>query len=145
MIHVQNMLPVTDVLNQLLHLLLCGLPAYVVEINPWIQPGQESIRKALANLADDRRLYANRTIQAIMDRDGHPDSGSFPLEYTGLNDVSIEYLINELTDSLHLDMEILEALSAQLADISDLHALVEEVLGNTKGHAEILEQMKNSE
>ena len=90
----------TDVLNQLLHLLCRGLPAYVVEVNPWMQPGREPLRKALANLAADRRLFANRTTQAILDRGAYPDPGPFPLEYTGLNDVSIEYLTRELIDSL---------------------------------------------
>jgi len=67
------------------------------------------------------------------------------LEFTGLNDVSIEYLAQEIVDSLHIDAEILGALSAQVVDIPDLHALTEEVLGNTIGHAEILEKTQNSE
>jgi hypothetical protein len=145
MIHSQNILPVTDVLNQLLHLLLRGLPAYVVEINPRTQPGRDALRKALANLVDDRRLFAQRTVQAILDRGGNPDPGPFPLEYTGLNDVSIEYLAHELIDSLHVDIEILEELSTQLVTIPELYALTEEILGNTTGHAEILEKMEREE
>jgi len=141
MIHLQNPLPTTDVLNQLLHLLLRGLPAYVVEVNPWMQPGRHPLRKALANLADDRRQFANRTNQAILDRGAYPDPGPFPLEYTGLNDVSIEYLTNELIDSLHVDIEILQEIAAQLAAIPELHALAEEILGNTIAHAEILEKV----
>ena len=134
----QNILPVTDILNQLLHLLCRGLPAYAVEADPWMPPGHEPLRKALANLADDRRLFTRRAIQAIMDRGGYPDPGNFPLEYTGLNDVSIEYLARESIDFLYLDIEILETLSARLADIRHLHALAEEITGNTKAHAEIL-------
>lgn len=138
-------LPVIDVLNQLLHLLSRGLSAYVVEINPWMQPGDESLRASLFNLADDRRLFASRTIHAISDNAGDPDPGPFPLEYTGLNDVSIEYLAGELVDSLSIDIEILEALSAQLNGMPDLHALTQEILGNTKAHVEILEKMLNAD
>ncbi len=141
MLHLQNPSSATDVLNQLLHLLLRGLPAYVVEVNPSMQPGRHPLRKALANLADDRRLFANRTNQAILDRGAYPDPGPFPLEYTGLNDVSIEYLTNELIDSLHVDTEILQEISAQLTAIPELHALAEEILGNTIAHAEILEKV----
>jgi len=141
MIHPRNILPVTDVLNQILHLLCRGLAAYVVEVNPWAQPGHDRLRGALANLAEDRRLLAKRTAQAILDRGGQPDPGPFPLEYTGLNDVSIEYLAEELIGSLEVDIEILEAYSAHLAEFSELHALAEEILGNTKGHAEILEKV----
>ena len=145
MLHLQNTSSATDMLNQLLHLLLRGLPAYVVEVNPWTQPGRLPLGKALANLAADRRLFANRTNQAILDRGAYPDPGPFPLEYTGLNDVSIEYLTNELIDSLHVDIEILQEISAQLAAIPKLHALAEEIIGNTIGHAEILEKMMNEE
>ena len=53
----------------------------------------------------------------------------------------MEYLTNELIDSLHVDMEILREISAQLAAIPELHALTEEILGNTIGHAEILEEV----
>ncbi len=120
MIHSQKILPIAEVLNQILHLLCRGLPAYVVEIDPWMRPGHKALRKALINLMDDRRLYAQRTAQAILDRGGHPDPGSFPLEYTGLNDVSIEYLTDELIDSLQMDIEILEALSSQLTVYSRL-------------------------
>ena len=144
MIHLQNILPVTDVLNQLLHLLCRGLPEYVVEVNPRMRQGRQSLYKALTNLVDDHRLFAQRTAQAILDRGGYPDPGAFPLEYTGLNDVSIEYLAHELINSLHVDIEILEELSTQLATLPELHALTEEILGNTTGHAEILETVENA-
>ncbi len=145
MILTQKSSTVIDALNQLLHVLCRGLPAYVVEVNPWFEPRSEPLRKALANLAADRRLLAGRTTQAILDLGAYPDPGPFPLEYTGLNDVSIEYLTQELIDSLYVDIEILPEISAQLAAIPQLHDLSEEILGNTIGHAEILEKMQNSE
>ena len=145
MLHLQNTSSVTDILNQLLHLLLRGLPAYVAEVNPWMEPKSQPLRKALANLAADRGLFANRTNQAILDRGAYPDPGAFPLEYTGLNDVSMEYLTNELINSLNVDIEILRELSSQLREIPELHALTEEILGNTIGHAEILEERMRDE
>jgi hypothetical protein len=141
MILTHNSSTVTDTLNQLLRLLLRGLSAYAVEVNPWTQPGRRPPGKALANLAADRRLFANRINRAILDRGAYPDPGSFPLEYTGLNDVSIEYLANEIIDSLHVDIEILQEISSQLAAFPELHALTEEIIGNTIGHAEILEKV----
>ena len=138
MIYSQTILPVTDVLNQMLRLLCRGLPAYMIEMNPWMQPEHEPLSNALTNLADDRRLYAKRTAQAVSAHGGYPDPGPFPLEYTGLNDVSMEYLTQELIVSLQVDMEILEAISAQLADNPELFSLAEEIMGNTKAHAEIL-------
>jgi bacterioferritin (cytochrome b1) len=136
----QNILPVTDLLNQLLHMLCRGLPAYVVEIKLWMQPEHRELRKVLVNLANDRTLFANRTAQIILNRGGHPDPGSYPLEFTGLNDVSIDYLTQELIDSLQMDIEILEAFSTRFASIPDAHVLAEEIIGNTKGHVEILEK-----
>jgi hypothetical protein len=145
MIRSQKAPPATEVLNQILHLLCRGLPAYVVEINAWTRPAAAALREALARLMEDRRLYAQRTAQAILDRGGYPDPGSFPLEYTSLNDVSIEYLTDELIASLQMDIEILEALSSQLDDAPELKALAEEIIGNTKAHAEIIEETSRYE
>jgi len=129
------------VLNQLLHLLCRGLPSYLTEAKPWSQPEHQSLCNAMANLVEDRQMYADRVAKAILDRGGYPDPGQFPLEYTSLNEVSMEYLVHELIDSLRADMEILQGYSAQLAEIRPLHALVEEIIGNTKGHREILEKV----
>jgi hypothetical protein len=140
MIHLENAFAATDVLNQLLHMLCRGLPAYAAELNPWMIPEHESLRQALADLDADRRLLANRTAQAIFKRGGHLAPGPFPLEYTGLNDVSLEYLAREVIGSLQVDIEVLREFSTRLSDDPRLHALVEEILGNTVGHAEILEE-----
>jgi hypothetical protein len=145
MIRLQDTMSVAEILHRLLNLLCRGLPSYAVEINPWMQPDQEPLRRTLADLAADRRLYANRAAQAISQRGEHPDPGPFPLKYTGLNDVSLEYLAREVLDSLQVDIEVLREFSAQLAGNPDLHALAQEILGNTIGHAEILEKMMRGE
>ena len=132
---------IIDSLNQVLRLLCRGLPAYVSEIKPWTDSRHEPIRKALADLSADQERYAHRLANAIVQQGGHPDPGSFPLEYTGLNDVSLEYLAHDLVVMLQADAEVLEILSDQLADHHSMHALCEEILGNTKGHAEILEKV----
>ena len=145
MISSQKNSTVIEVLSGILRLLCRGLPTYLLEVKPWSQPEHERLRKALAQLVEDRRLYAGRVAQAIMDRGGFPDAGPFPLRFTGLNDVSLEYLVRVLIDSLHVDMEILQTSSARLEETPRLHDLSEEILGNTKGHAEILEKVKSAE
>lgn len=132
-------------LDGLLRLLCRGLPVYLLEVKPWTQPGDESLFKALTHLLDDRRLFAGRVAQEILARGGYPDPGPFPLKFTGLNDVSLDYLARELLDSLRADMEILQNYSHRLKELPRLHALSEEILGNTKGHAEILEKVIKDE
>jgi hypothetical protein len=141
----QNNTVALDVLGGLLRLLCRGLPVYLLEVRPWVSSADESLSKALARLVDDRRLYAGHVAQAILSRGGYPDPGPFPLKFTGLNDVSLEYLARTLHASLRADMEILQSYSRRLEEMPRLHALSEEILGNTRGHAEILENVIKDE
>jgi hypothetical protein len=129
---------IIPVLDRLLHLLCRSLPAYLADAKAWEGPGSEPIRLAVRNLAADQRLYAERVARAIAHYGGHPRPGSFSHEFTAKHDLSLSYLLLEILDCLDQDISWFEQCETELEPVSSLHALAAEILGNAKGHLDIL-------
>jgi hypothetical protein len=131
---------ILDVLHGVLRMLCRGLPQYLIDAKPWLQRDDAPFLAALRNLIADQRHYANLAAEAVADRGGHPDPGPFPLEYASVNDLSLVFLKAKILDQLRRDYTSLLNAAKQLADQHDLHSLVEEIVGNYRGHLEVLEE-----
>ena len=83
-----------DVLNQLLRLLFRSLPVYLRETQFWTRGGDAPGLAVLQTIAADRKRFAKRLAAAIEQRGGVADAGRFPAAFTGLNDVSLEYILD---------------------------------------------------
>jgi hypothetical protein len=130
---------IIDVLNDALRLLCRGLPQYLVEAKPWLQSGDNVFLASLRNLIADQRHYAGRVANAVAERGGRPDPGPFPLEYSSANDLALDFLKKKILEQLHDDHIALARAAKQLANQPDLHPLVEEIVGNYRGHLEVLD------
>jgi hypothetical protein len=131
---------ILDLLNDILRMLCRGLPQYLVEAKPWLQSSDVPFLASLRNLIADQRHYASRVADAASDRGGRPNPGSFPLEYASVNDLSLDFLKKRILDQLREDYETLLHTVKQLSDQHELHALAEEIVGNYRGHLEVLEE-----
>jgi hypothetical protein len=130
-------------LNRLLVLLCRSLPAYLADAEPWAQADRRPIRTAIDRLTADQQIYAGRVAEAIVQRGGRPNPGPFPSEFAAKNDLSLEFLLREIAEYQEHDLLSLEHCAAQLEGEPALHALAEEILGNTKGHLDVLREMVN--
>jgi hypothetical protein len=133
-----NSLEAIPVLNRLLQVLCRSLPAYLADAKPWGTAGNQSVQAALDHLVADQQRYARRVADAITAQGGRPDPGRFPMEYMAKNDLSLDFLLQEVINSQQRDVTALEHCAAQFEDVSSLHALAEEILGNARGHLDIL-------
>jgi hypothetical protein len=131
---------VTIPLGQILRALCRSLPMYLEDAKPWIAGDDEPLRTALARLVADQRRLARRVADAILRRGGQPAPGPFPLEFTGLNDVSLSYVVHEVRDRLRSDIGVVGSAAAGLAADPEARDLAEEVLGNLQGHVEMLRE-----
>ncbi len=131
---------ILDLLEGVLRTLSRGLPQYLVDAKPWLQNDDAPFLAALRNLIADQRHYASRVADAIVSRDSRPDPGPFPLEYAPVNDLSLEFLKKRILAQLREDYGVLARTAKQLADQHELHVLVEEIVGNYRGHLEVLEE-----
>jgi hypothetical protein len=140
-----NSFKAIQVLNKLLSVLCRSLPAYLADAKPWARSNDQNLRAALDNLVADQRRYACRVDEAITEQGGRPDPGRFPMNFAAKNDLALGFLVQEIVAYQEQDISILERCAAQLEGISSLHALAEEILGNARGHMDILKEMTNDE
>lgn len=135
---------IIDVLNRVLQVQYRSLPRYLVYGSPWTHTnGADSQAKAtLEHIVHDQERMTERLAACILDLRGAPDVGEFPVEFTDLHFLSIDYLLRELVYYQRQDITELERCAAELsADDPEAQALVEEALGSERAHLEALEQL----
>jgi hypothetical protein len=130
-----------SVLNQLLQTLCGSLPMYLAGTGPWVRTENAAAQSSLDNLVADQQRYAKRVAGAIAELDGNVDFVQFPVEFTAKNDLSLDFLLQEIIEAQRQDMAIIEECAAKLNSLPSLHSLAEEILGNTRGHLEILQEV----
>jgi hypothetical protein len=127
------------VLNDLLAVLRRSLSAYLADAKPWTCDDDEQLCSMLHHLTADQARYAERVEEAIIACGGRPDPGHFPDGYEAKNDLAIDYLKPEIVVGLEQSLLVIERCAVQLEGEAALHALAEEVLGNAKGHLDLLQ------
>ena len=128
-------------LNRALATVYRSLPMFVELVDPWTHPGDEGGERLLANIVADQKLYSGRLADLILDLAGSPDPGAFPMVYTDLHLLSLDYLLVEIAEQQRRDVATLAECVTDAASNARAKALLEEVLGNARGHLESLEQV----
>jgi hypothetical protein len=131
-----------DVLNQLLRLLFRSLPVYLQGTQFWIHDGDAPGLAVLQTIAADRKRFAKRLAETIDQRGGVADAGRFPLAFTGLNDVSLDYIVDCVRRAQREEIPSLERHLVELEGDPEAHALVAEILANACKHRELLDGLK---
>ncbi len=132
-------------LNRLFGLLCRSLPAYLADAKPWTGAGRGQIEAAIERLAADQHRYARRLAEAIAQLGGQPNPGRFPAAFAAKNDLSLDFLLQEVLDCQKQDVVLIAHYAADLERMPALHALAEEILGNAKGHLDVLKEMTKLE
>jgi len=114
---------------------------YLAEAVPWTHPGEELARRVLTGIVADAQEYCRRIASRIQHHRGRLDLGEFPMEFTDLNMLSLDYLLTELVRWQKSDILTFEELAAQLPTGGEDRMLAEEVLGNWRGHLQSLEEL----
>jgi hypothetical protein len=130
-------------LNRLFAVLCRSLPAYLASAEPWARSDRPRARAALDHLMADQQMYAQRVAEAIIEHGGRPNPGPFPPEFAAKNDLSIEFLLPEVIEYQEQDALAIERCAVALEGDPALHALAEEILGNIKGHLDLLKELLN--
>jgi hypothetical protein len=130
------------VLNELLVILHRSLPMYISDATPWVAYGSEQAQQALNRLVADSRESSARISALLAERRHTIELGEFPMTFTGLHDVSLDYLIEHLIVHQKRDLHRIEALSQRLAGDLEGQAVARQVLANVQGHVEALEALQ---
>jgi hypothetical protein len=132
-----------SVMNTLLAIVYRSLPMYAHDAQPWRGKGDERAATVLALIVEEQRRLAGRVAEYILDHDGRPDAGDYPLEFSDANwhFVGLEYLLGPLIEHQQIDIERIARCVAELHNDRGARVLAEEALGAAKAHLESLEEL----
>lgn len=128
-----------DVLNRLLTIEYRSLPVYLAGTSPWIKAGEERAAATLAHIVSDQLEMAQRIAKLIHQRGGQLIVGAFPMEFTDLHMLSLDFLVHECIAWEQRTGAEIEQCIADLASDVEARQLAEEALGLSKGHLENLQ------
>jgi hypothetical protein len=130
-----------ELLNRLFVLIYRSLPMYLESAMPWVHQGDEDSATTLRNIIQDQKDLYRRIGETILDLGSSVDTGEFPMDYTGLHDLSLDYLLPYLVEEQRRLIGEAEGIAQQAAGLPDARRLAEEALGSARAHLESLESL----
>lgn len=128
------------ILNQLLAIHGSSLPIYLVSAPPHRQFGDERAWECLRNIMEDQQAMVDKLADYIEELDGTPNRGEFPMDFTGMHDLSMDHILRTVMERQQCEMEWIEQLSSKLEADPTAKALAQEALGAAKAHLQSLEE-----
>jgi hypothetical protein len=128
-------------LNRLLAIHCKSFPQYLQWSRPHVPAGRGEELEAIRAIAADQDALADRISRMIVDADALPRSGEFPMEFTDMHDLDIDYLIRAAVRYQEQDLRAIEGLVERLQTAPAARAIAEEALGMAKGHLETLREL----
>ena len=112
---------------------------YFTSAPPHRQLGTEKAWETLQHIIADQKLMIDKIADQVESLDGTPNRGEFPMEFTAMHDLGMEYLLERALERQQNEISTIERLS-ELATDESAKALCQEALGAAKAHAESLEE-----
>lgn len=131
-------------LNRLLAILCRSFPQYLQWSRPYVPPNRRDVVDALEAMVDDQDAIADRIISMLADADFLPRTGEFPMEFTDMHDLSIDFLISAALDYQEQDVAAMSDLVDQLRTTPAAKAVAEEALGMARGHLDTLVELQQT-
>jgi hypothetical protein len=128
-------------LNEALVILSRSLPMYLSHAAPWVAFGHDEARHALDRMVADHKDAARRLTELLNGRRHTIDPGEFPMDFTGLHDVSIDYLVKQLIAHQKRLAASLERCAQRLAGDHEGQRILEEVANSSRRHLQALESL----
>jgi len=132
---------ITHLLNRLLGIISRSFPQYLQFSRPYIPPGRKEVVETLESIVTDQSGIEDRICQMIQDADQLPRRGEFPMEFTDVHDLGIDYLLQASIGYQQQDIVSISELVEQLQLAPAAKSLAEEALGMAKGHLQSLQEM----
>ena len=92
-------------------------------------------------MGSELERIADQLGEMILNNGGEVLPGEFPIEFTGLHDLSAAYLLGIIIDHQEKDIAAIQDCVNQLEADPFAQALAEESLGAAKGHLDSLQEL----
>jgi hypothetical protein len=129
-------------LNRLSVLHSRSLPIYLQYTTPWVASGREDVTELLAQIAEDQQSVVGRIGSMILANHELVDAGEFPIDFTSLHDLSIDYLLGLLIDRQRAMIVESEQCVQELAANAMAQAVAQEAVGSAKAHLDSLLELQ---
>ena len=130
-----------DALNDLLTLEYRSLPMYLTYASPWRRPEDGRAEATLKHIVTDQQHMAARIVDAIQERNGAIEVGDFPMDFTDMHDLALDFLVKDMIHWQKRDIAQAEAIVAALQGDRAARELAQEVLGAERAHLEALQDL----
>jgi bacterioferritin (cytochrome b1) len=127
-------------LNRLLAIHCRSFPQYLRYSEPYVRAGRAEVLETVTAIAQDQDVLADRISRMIVDADGLPRTGEFPMEFTDLHDLDLDFLMQLGVRYQEQDVAAIQAIVDRLQESPAARAIAEEALGMAKGHLDSLRE-----
>lgn len=128
-------------LNRLVAIHNRSLARYLASARPWTRPGDEAAMTVLRLMAADQLKTVDRLAGLILELGGRVQMGEFPMDFTSLHDLNVDYLLQRVVAGHKRDIAAIEECVDELRLAPLARALAEESLGAAKGHLDSLQEL----
>lgn len=130
-------------LNRVMNALRYSLASYLQFARPWIGANARAdVVDAIARVADHHRDNVMRLGELLIERHRHVELQSFPTAFTGLNDLSVEYLLPLVIENEKRIIRLVEATAGALEHDIEAHRVLAEFVDREKLHLQSLVERK---
>ncbi len=136
-----NSVDTNAVLNRLRVIHNRSLPAYLSYAVPWSHSGAETAAETLAQVAGDHKTMVDRLGELILENGGVTEPGSFPIAFTSLHFLSVDFLVQKLIETQQRLIQEIDDCVQKLHLSPSSQAVAQEALGEAKGHLESLKEL----
>ena len=133
-----------DVLNRLLALHSRSLPTYLASARPWIADNEEQATTVLRHIAESQESMVERLGTMVVEEGGIPHIGEFPLFFTDMHDLSIDYILPRLIEWIESDVKTIRECISDLNGAPAAQAIAEEALGAAQAHLDSLRELQEA-
>lgn len=127
-----------EILNRIAALHHRSLPTYLTYARPWVRTGSESKANIIEDIAADHHDLVQRILRVLEADDRPIYLGDFPMAYTDLNDLSLDFILRELTRYERRLLRTLEEIATWVDRDHPSYLLVNMAIGMAVGHLENL-------
>ncbi len=126
------------VLNHVLNLQRFSLANYLRFARPWACEPDHVLLTVVFGIAQAQQKQAERIGMLLVERHARAEPGTFPLRFTGLNDLSIRRVAPLVAEDLERIVQDLHGCAEALRDDGPALALVQAILRDEQRHLQML-------
>ena len=127
-----------DILNMLVQMHCRSLPMYLSDATPWSASQHSAGQELLQSIVADQGEIVDQLASLIQGRDAIVERGAFPIAFTDLNDLSLDYVMREVAERQTRQVAALERATELLADDDEALKLGQRALGVGRAHLDSL-------